>query len=137
MRSILNLNKEAFAPYGDIIDFTEAKEDGWEIVVRSSGAGWRLALLEIQQQSTMKLEYHPESKESFEPISGTTLLIVATFDHPNDYQVFLLDRPICLNEKVWHQVICMSETSIMKITENREVSCVYYELEKPIKVTIA
>ncbi len=137
MQSIQNLNKEAFAPYGDIIDFTEAQEDGWEIVVRSNGPGWRLALLEIKRQSTMRLEYHPESKESFEPISGITLLIVAALEQPNDYQVFLLDRPICLNEKVWHQVICMSETSVMKITENLEVECVYHELEKPIKVAIA
>jgi len=134
MKHIQNLSVNKFETYGTIIDYTNAKDDGWEIVVRSQGEGWRIALLEIERQWSDQLEHHPLSKESFEPLSGTTLIIVAPFEAPESYEVFLLDRPVCVNEKVWHQVICLSETACMKITENLEVNCVYHELTKPIKV---
>lgn len=137
MKLIKNLSSEAFKPYGDIIDFTEAKYDGWEIIVLSEGPGWRIALLEIDRKSTTTLEHHPKSKESFEPVNGTTLLIAAPYETPDDYEIFLLDRPICLNEKVWHQLICLSDKSSMKITENLEVGCVYHELETVVSVSVS
>jgi len=62
---------------------------------------------------------------------------VAPFDDPETYEVFLLDRPVCLHEKVWHQVICLSEKATMKITENLDVACVYHDLTKPIRVIMA
>ena len=136
MKPIQNLTKDKFKDYGTIIDYTEAKNDGWEIVVRSQGPGWRIALLEIERHASNQLEYHPLSKESFEPLTGTSLIAVAAFERPEEFEVFLLDGPVCLHEKVWHQVICLSEKATMKITENLDVNCVYYDLKEPFQAKI-
>lgn len=136
-KTIKHLKAKAFEPYGTIIEFTEQMSDGWEILIRAENTGWRIALLEIERKVTHIFEHHPTSKETFEPVSGVTLLIVATNDMPQDYEVFLLDKPICLNEGVWHQVISLSEKSLVKITENLEVSCVYYEVPYEIEPSMS
>lgn len=131
-QQIKTLSPEAFEPYGKLIAFTPKMHDGWEILIEAESPGWRIALLEFSRKSTNVLEHHPTSKESFEPVSGCSLLIVAEHNSPNDYEVFLLDQPICLNEGVWHQVISLSDKTLVKITENLEVSCVYHELSETI-----
>lgn len=128
MMEIKTLNPTAFKPYGQLIAFTDAKEDGWEIVVTHKSAGWRVALLEFSRKAATRLEHHPNSKETFEPISGVALLIVAKHDSPEDYEVFLLDQPISINPGIWHEVISLSEMTQVKITENLDVTCVYREL---------
>ncbi|EDY85002.1 hypothetical protein VDG1235_4636 [Verrucomicrobiia bacterium DG1235] len=132
-KKIETLTVDAFMPFGTLLQFTEKKNDGWEIRVTSESDGWRIALLEFDRRKADTLEYHPHSKESFEPVSGVSLLIVADFDTPDDYRVFLLDQPICLNEQVWHQVISLSEKTMVKITENLEVGCVYHTLDHQIE----
>jgi ureidoglycolate hydrolase len=131
-RTLQTLSPETFAPYGRILQFTEQMSDGWEILITSESPGWRIALLEFDRRSTQTLEHHPHSKESFEPLSGTSLLIVAPYESPDQYEIFLLDQPICLNEKVWHQVISLSDQTKVKITENLEVDCVYHQLATEI-----
>ncbi|MBC7959683.1 MAG: hypothetical protein H7X94_07440 [Vallitaleaceae bacterium] len=133
---IQNLTPEAFNKYGTILRFTSKMNDGWEILVTSDNPGWRLALLEFSRKTTHQLEYHPTSKESFEPLSGLSLLIVAEHETPQDYEVFLLDEPICLEAGVWHQVISLSATAMVKITENLDVESVYYEVDHEIEVVV-
>lgn len=133
---IQTLTTAVFNKYGTILQFTEKMSDGWEILVASDSPGWRIALLEFSRKSTRMLEYHPDSKESFEPVSGVCLLITAGHETPDEYEVFLLDQPVCLDAGVWHQVISLSEKSLVKITENLEVACVYHELDHMIEVTI-
>ncbi|MEI8200884.1 MAG: hypothetical protein WCG21_12545 [Eubacteriales bacterium] len=133
---IQTLTNAAFNKYGTILQFTEKMSDGWEILVTSNNPGWRIALLEFSRKSTRKLEYHPDSKESFEPVSGVCLLITAGHETPGEYEVFLLDRPVCLDAGVWHQVISLSEKTLVKITENLNVACVYHELDHEIEVII-
>lgn len=132
-KKIQTLSPEAFNKYGTILKFTEKMSDGWEILITSDNPGWRIALLEFSRKSTHVLEYHPKSKESFEPMRGVSLLIVAENSTPQDYEVFLLDEPICLEVGVWHQVISVSEKTLVKITENLNVDCVYYELDHEIE----
>jgi len=133
---IQTLNTAAFERYGTILKFTAKMSDGWEILVTSDSPGWRIALLEFSRKTTRKLEYHPDSKESFEPVSGVCLLITAEPETPDAYEVFLLDQPVCLDAGVWHQVISLSDTTLVKITENLDVACVYHELDHEIEVTI-
>ena len=132
-QKIQTLTPDAFGKYGTILRFTEKMSDGWEILVTGNAPGWRIALLEFSRKSTHILEYHPESKESFEPMSGVSLLIAAEHDTPEQYEVFLLDQPVCLEAGVWHQVISLSEKTLVKITENLDVACVYYELDHEIE----
>lgn len=133
---IKNLSHEAFSPYGTLLTYTDKKDDGWEIRVEAQSEGWRIALLEFTRKTAKRLEYHPASKETFEPISGVTLLIVALPHSPNDQEVFLLDQPICLEPGIWHEVITLSDLSYVKITENLHVDCVYHMLDKEIGVGI-
>ncbi len=131
-KQIKYITEESFKNYGDVIELKPHSEDGWEIVVRVENTGWRIAVLEFARRTTKKLERHPTSKESFEPLLGTALLIAALKDFPEDFEVFLLDRPVCLNAGVWHQVISLSDLSQVKITENLVVSSEFYELENEI-----
>jgi len=125
---IRNITPEVFSSYGDVIALKPTSVDGWEIVLKVSDKGWRIAVLEFSRKSTSVLEKHPDSRESFEPLKGIALLLVAAEEDPENFEVFLLDKPVCLYSGVWHQVISISEVSEVKITENLEVSCVYHNL---------
>lgn len=133
---IQNLTPAAFAKYGTLLAFTDKMSDGWEILVTSADSGWRIALLEFSRKSTHILEHHPESMESFEPMSGTALIIAAEHASPWEYEVFLLDQPVCLSKGIWHQVISLSDSTKVKITENLSVDCVYYELDHEIEAVV-
>ena len=123
-----NITPEAFARYGDVIALKPTSIDGWEVVVRVSDKGWRIAVLEFSRKATGELEKHSDSRESFEPLKGVALLLVSVDAEPENFEVFLLDQPVCLYAGIWHQIISISEVSQVKITENLEVSCVYHQL---------
>ena len=129
MREVLTLSKENFGRYGRIIEFSPGSEM-WEILVREEKIGWRIALLEIDRREIKWLERHPDSMETFEPVSGIALLFVADKD-PLDFEVFVLDRPVCLYKGIWHEVASLTQKAKFKITENYDVECEYFDLEKP------
>ncbi len=124
------ITKENFSKYGFILDFSEPNKEGWEVLTKVKEAGWRIAILEIDRKSATRLERHPGSKETFEPLSGVSVLLLAK-DTPMNFEAFLLDKPVCLNEGIWHEVFALSEKAKFKITENDEVKCEYFNFEKP------
>lgn len=132
MKPIETINRESFAPYGTLIDFTPEYEGGFQIVVKEPEAGWRLAVLRFNNRTTDYMENHPESMESFEPVSGVSVIIVAENGAPEAYRAFLLDQPVCLHKGVWHQVIALSERAVVKIAENFDVSAQYHRFAKPV-----
>jgi ureidoglycolate hydrolase len=72
------------------------------------------------------LEKHPKSKETFEPIEGVGIILLSLGDKIDAY---LLDKPIILNEGVWHALAALSERVKIKISENLEVE----KITRPIK----
>lgn len=129
MNEIRFITAQAFAPYGTVLEFPESPPDPrFYVVVTESGAGWRLAVYRVKERECDKLECHPLSMESFEPMEGTGLLIVARHDTPEQHEIFLLDRPICLDKGVWHQMITLSGETIVKVAENLEVASEFYAL---------
>lgn len=133
MNEIKCITGEAFAPYGRVLEFSENPADPrFQVVATESGAGWRLAVFRVKERECDQLECHPLSMESFEPMQGTGLLIVAPCNLPMQHEVFLLDRPVCLDKGVWHQMITLSQETIVKITENLEVASEFYPLVRPI-----
>jgi len=130
MKVLKYITKESFARYGFVIDFNNPNSEGWEILTKVSDKGWRIAVLEIDRKNAKRLERHPCSIETFEPMSGVAILLVSR-DNPEDFEVFLLDKPVCLNAGIWHEVFSLSEKAKFKITENDEVECEYYNLENP------
>lgn len=131
--SIKNITAENFERYGKVLEFSKDFEGHFEIMVREPAQPWRLAVLRVKNRVSTFLENHPDSMESFEPVRGTTLLIVAENNNPDDYEVFLLDKPVCLQKGIWHDVVALSDDIFIKITENIEVGCVFHYFENEIR----
>ncbi len=132
MAEIQVITRETFAPFGTVLEFPETTADDFYIVDTEEKEPWRIAVFRYRNHSIRRIECHPASKESFEPLSGITLLLAAEAGHPEEYHIFLLDRPVCLKKGVWHQVLSLSSEAQVKITENLEVESVFYDLEKEI-----
>ena len=129
MKEIKYINKENFNKYGYIIDFTK-DGDGWEILFKEKSTGFRIAIFEIDRKKIDRLERHIDSMETFEPLNGIGLILLAD-KNPDDFEVFLLDKPICLKKGIWHEVIAVSEKAKYKIVENDEVESEFHNFKKP------
>jgi ureidoglycolate hydrolase len=144
MMQLQSISREKFGRYGVVIDFQPEDPDlihleGMQaklVVKNTQPTGWRIATLHVQQKQAERLERHPDSKESFEPLDGVAMLLVAPPEDPNEIEAFLLDRPIILNEGVWHEIVSLSEGCTVKLVENAEVESDYFILEKPLKAVV-
>ncbi|KLU60695.1 ureidoglycolate lyase [Peptococcaceae bacterium CEB3] len=129
MLKINYLSQERFAKYGRIFEFTDSDDSYFQIQSDQAKAiGWRLALMKVSGRTFDKVNCHPNSVESFDPLRGTVVLIVAEPERPDDIEAFLLDKPVCLNKSVWHNVISLSQEAIVKIVENTYIESISYEL---------
>jgi ureidoglycolate hydrolase len=133
---IRHLTREAFAAYGTILGHYQTT-DGYESVVTVESTGWMWAIKTFHNASIDQIDSHPDTKESFEPVWGTSLLVVAPPDAPERIEVFLLDEPVLLNERVWHGLIALSAQARVKITENREVTGVPHSLGFELRPVVA
>ncbi|MCL2412342.1 MAG: ureidoglycolate lyase [Treponema sp.] len=131
---IENITTENFAPFGYVLEFTQDMTEPFHIIVREEKDPWRLALLRFDWHSVERLENHPHSMESFEPLEGISVLFVSENSSPEKIRAFLLDKPVCLFKGVWHEVLALSSQAKVKITENLEVTAEYFNLKKPLQV---
>lgn len=117
------LTQERFAPYGSVIEHEFDPKTGrdFAVVARSESTGWCVGLLELARGKAPYLERHLTSKETHEPLTGVTVLLVAPPDEPDHLEAFLLDRPVCLEQGVWHQAVALSRTAVLKVVENLSV----------------
>lgn len=136
MKEIQNITKENFEQFGTVIAFPENSKEPFLILETEAEAAWRLAVFRYNNREISEMECHPTSKESFEPLSGITVLLVAKHEVPDEYQAFVLDKPVCLGKGIWHQVLSLTEEAQVKITENLEVESLFHQLDKKIKVQI-
>lgn len=137
MKKLESISSEKFSPYGWVLEFSPDTQENFEIVVREESAPWRLAVYRYEDKAITKMECHPNSMESFEPLQGITVLMVAEHERPNDWQTFLLDKPICLKKGVWHQVLALTPSASVKIAENLEVSAEFHTLSAPVAIVAA
>lgn len=131
-----SVTKEAFAPFGTVMEFPEDCTDCFYIVDTEEEKPWRIAVFRYSNKEIKRIECHPSSKESFEPLKGITVLLVAEHETPEDYHAFVLDKPVCLRKGVWHQTLALTSEAEVKITENLEVESVFYEYENAKSVMI-
>ncbi len=82
------INQDSFAPYGKVIDTNLIGDGDFEVIIDEGNFGWRIATYNVTRKSSAVLERHPLSKESFEPLRGIGLLIVAEFKEPEAVEVF-------------------------------------------------
>lgn len=123
------ITAESFEKYGTVIEFPKDCTDIFYIVDTETIEPWRIAVFRYSNKTIKKIEHHPTSKESFEPLEGVTVLLVAENETPEEYQAFLLDKPVCLKKGTWHQVLALTAEASVKITENLQVESVFYEYE--------
>lgn len=137
MRELKSIHKEEFQKYGKVLEFSSAHSDEpFEIIVTEDKEPWRLAVFRYRNKRIQRLECHPTSLESFEPLKGITVLVVAENHAPSEYEAFILDKPVCLNKGIWHQVLSLTDEAQVKIAENLEVSSEFFELDMEIGVKI-
>ncbi len=132
MIKVKNLSDKAFKPYGMVIGQKDKKKVFSVLTGDKTAAGWRIGYLIFHPAPLESIECHPESMETFEPVSGTTILLVAPQKAPDKIEAFLLDKPVCVAKNIWHGVRVVSESAEIKITENFEVESVHHKLKKPI-----
>ena len=129
------ITEDSFRPFGRLICFPETdRESNFRIIAAESESPWRLAVFRYWNHSIEKIECHPTSMESFEPLRGETLLLVAAHETPEDYHIFRLDQPVILEKGIWHQTLSLTESAEVKITENLEVPTDFYTLQEPVGV---
>ncbi|MFH1691035.1 MAG: ureidoglycolate lyase [Candidatus Omnitrophota bacterium] len=128
------ITTENFRLFGHIIEYPDRNKASktknlFKIIVRQPKLGWRIAYLVVRDKQITKLEQHPESLESFEPVKGKGLLFVSTRKREAAVQCFLLDKPVILKRGIWHGVVALSPEFDIKITENSRVKCVYWKIK--------
>lgn len=127
------ITKDSFTAFGSIIEFPEDDNSNFYIVASDDKKPWRLAVFRYSNHEICTIECHPTSMESFEPVAGTTLLLVAEHDMPDEYHIFLLDKPVILKKGVWHQTLSLTDYAEVKITENIDVYSDFYELKHSLR----
>ncbi len=139
MQTAKEITARGFRPYGKVIEYPGKEKKGttrnlWRIVHCSAAkTGWRVAYLVLRDKALRRLEYHPFSDETFEPVRGKALLFVAAKRDLNAVKCFLLDRPVVLRKGIWHGLITLSDEAEIKITENLQVPCDYWPFGFRIK----
>jgi len=130
---VQRITPRGFSAYGRVITYPGRARAGrarnlFHIVLRQPGVGWRIAYLVVRDNAISRLEQHPKSFESFEPVKGRSLLFVALRRDPAAIRCFLLDRPVVLRKGLWHGIVALDREADVKITENNRVKCVYWKL---------
>ena len=136
MKTLQYVQRETFLPYGEVLEFPAGIEETFCIITTEEKEPWRLAVFRYTNKEIQRMECHPTSRESFEPMHGLTVLVVATHENPEEYEAFILDKPVCLKKGIWHQVLALTEEAQVKIVENLEVQSEFYDLEKAIHVLV-
>lgn len=136
MVKLQSIHKESFEKFGSVLEFSKECQEPFEIIITEEKEPWRLAVFRYTNKTVRRMECHPLSLESFEPLLGLTVLIVAEHDRPQEYEAFILDKPVCLKKGIWHQVLALTDEAQVKIAENLEVSSEFYDLDKDIEVLV-
>lgn len=124
-----SITADNFKPYGTVMEFPEDYSDTFYIVDTEEEQPWRVAVFRYDTKEIKIIENHPTSKETFEPLKGISVLLVAEHEKPEEYHAFILDKPVCLKKGTWHQVLALTDSAQVKITENLEVPSEFYEYE--------
>lgn len=130
------IHKEDFEKFGKVLEFSESCTEPFEIVITEEQEPWRLAVFRYTNKTIKRMECHPTSLESFEPLFGITVLVVAEHEKPEEYEAFILDKPVCLYKGIWHQVLSLTDEAQVKIAENLDVNSEFFNFEKEIEIKV-
>jgi len=136
--TIKPLARQAFAPYGWVLEPDGRQPDGFQVLVEEKErTGWRLAVNRLAARSVSRLSRHPNTLESFAVMSGAVVLVVAPPDRADAYEAFLLDKAVCIRRNVWHGSLALSASALILISENLEVASEDYSLREELTAALA
>ncbi len=122
------LSEQDFGPYGEIISpgkknlFIEYPDaSAFHVLANAKSAGWRLAALRLRTRVITDLQVHRTTTETLNPIQGVAVLCVNSRPSYDGLRAFILDRPVLVHTGVWHNVLTLSEESLIEIAENDQV----------------
>ncbi|MFT5169801.1 MAG: ureidoglycolate hydrolase [Lysobacterales bacterium] len=133
------ITSDNFRAFGRVIHYPNKSSKGttrnlWRIVhTEPARVGWRVAYLVLRDKTLGRLEMHPASDETFEPVKGRALFFVSKRCDFKDIKCFKLDKPIVLRKGVWHGLITIDSEAEIKVTENAKVTCKYWKFPRRIK----
>lgn len=137
---IKKITAKNFSKFGKIIEYPglsakNKKKNLFRIVLQDTQApGWRIAYLVVRDKKIDRLEQHPGTFESFEPVKGSLILFVANQKNPRKIESFDLNKPVILKKGIWHAILTKGKSAEVKITENALVKCVYWRPGKEFVV---
>lgn len=135
MIPVLPLTAEQFSPYGIVFRFDHSDPKPFQVCLTEENAtGWRIAMMKVTTRELRAVSCHPNTMETFEPIQGYCLIVVAESQKPEELTAFVLDAPVCINKGVWHCVIALSDCAIVKVVENSTVESKTIELPRTVRV---
>ena len=135
---IQTINAKNFRRYGRVIEYPKKETKGNKrnlfriVLTEPKPNGWRIAYLIVRDKKISRLEQHPHSFESFEPVKGKAILYIALKTDPAAIKCFYLDCPVILHKKVWHGVVTLTDETEIKLTENAHVQCVFWKMDCPL-----
>ncbi len=138
---IFPIETARFRPFGRIIQYPHKEKKGsqrnlWRVVhTEKARVGWRIAYLVLRDKTIGRLECHPFSDESFEPVKGKALLFVSRKPDLAAVRCFLLDRPVIVKKGIWHGLVSLSAETEIKITENASVACRYWPIGRRVRTS--
>ena len=134
MHAVRTITREAFWPYGWVIEYPDKAlqprdKTLFTVILREKKkVGWRIGYLLQRDRQLRRLEQHPDSFETFEPVAGKTLLYVSDRKDKKHIVCFRLDPHVILKKGIWHDVVTLGKESEIKICENSDVQCRYWPL---------
>ncbi|HDQ26708.1 MAG TPA: hypothetical protein ENN43_08210 [bacterium] len=137
MIPVKRITGESFKKYGSVLEPADKSKVFTVLCGDAEAKGWRIGYVIIGPDVVKNLEAHPGSLETFEPVKGTAVLLVAEPGSPDNIEAFLLDKGVLVNKNVWHGLSVLSESAEIKVTENYEVESVFHRLKKPIDIGFA
>ncbi|MCX5712269.1 MAG: hypothetical protein NTY47_04245, partial [Candidatus Omnitrophica bacterium] len=108
---IKGITSNNFNKFGKVIEYPglsskNKNKNLFRIILEDRKArGWRIAYLVVRDKSIDRLEQHPGTFESFEPIKGNAVLFVASRKNLSEIEKFRLNKPVILKKGLWHGVV--------------------------------
>ena len=115
------VTNKSFKKYGEVIGPHRDQIEGGERfkpLFETPSSGWLVAYLIMDHHHIDSIHCHLTSREVFDPVKGISVLALSVYDDPLGHELFLIDRPVCLLEKVWHGEMALTETAELKIIED-------------------
>lgn len=137
MTELQTISEKVFSRFGKVLEFPADDKQQFHIVLTEDNSPWRIAVFRYTNKEITVVENHPGSMESFEPLSGVTVLVVAENATPENYECFLLNKPVCLYKGIWHQVLSLTDEAQVKITENLEVNSEFFTHPNPLRIIMS